>query len=209
MNTPYRELLIGCGHRREKMMGPPTQPEPTWHELYTADINPNCGADFLCDLEITPWSMRVYRDMSPEKMGPIRLDGFIPNDSFDEVHAYEVLEHLGRQGEAHSFFAHFSEIWRILKPGGYLCASVPSRYSAWLWGDPSHRRAILPETLVFLSQDQYIKQCDGGGGRRTPMTDFRGIYKADFEVVGLQDNHQQMLFGLKAIKPSRIPDRFR
>src|SRR3546814_6014455 len=74
---------------------------------------------------------------------------------FDEVHAYEVLEHLGSQGDFRSFFAHFGEIYRALKDGGILFATVPAWDSVWAWADPSHRRVIAPETLVFLDQTQY------------------------------------------------------
>jgi len=56
----------------------------------------------------------------------------IREDFFDEVHAYEVLEHLGRQGDYRSFFATFANIYRVLVPGGLLLATVPSRYSGWL-----------------------------------------------------------------------------
>ena len=96
--------MIGCGNRRVKKLTLDNNWE--WGELVTLDHDPNCGADITHDLEELPWPVAA--------------------DSFDEVHAYEVLEHLGSQGDAKSFFAHFGEIYRVLKPGGLLLATVPA-----------------------------------------------------------------------------------
>lgn len=195
--SEYRELLLGCGHARDKRLGLPGD-KMEWRGLFTVDCNPRCKPDVVCDLNLLPW-----QGIAVGKNPSFYSEGYrFLNSVFDEVHAYEVLEHLGSQGDAESFFAHFSEIWRILKPGGHLFATVPSRFSPWLWGDPSHRRAILPESLVFLDQTQYILQLDGE--RKTPMSDFRHLYKADFDVVVSSDNHEHHLFCLRAVKPSRI-----
>jgi SAM-dependent methyltransferase len=163
------ELLLGCGSKRDNQMG------GGWTELVTVDLNPDHRPDVVADLSKTPWPF--------------------PDDAFDEVHAYEVLEHLGQQGDYVAFFAQFSEIWRILKPGGMLYAKVPSWDSPWLWGDPSHSRAILPETLVFLSQAEYDKQVGV-----TPMSDFRYLYEADFQPVWLDVAGGTFSFVLRVIK---------
>lgn len=171
-----KELLIGCGNRREKRMD--LAQSWQWDELVTIDHDPNCGADIVHDLEQTPWPL--------------------PENEFDAVHAYCVLEHLGRQGDFRSFFAHFAEIYRVLKPGGHLYAICPSRTHAWAWGDPSHTRLIQPESLVFLSQEQYAEQVG-----KTPMTDFRWLWRGDFETVGSEDDGTNFMFALKAHKPVR------
>lgn len=170
------ELLLGCGNRRDKRMDP--SGAFTWAELVTIDHDPDCGADIVHDLERTPWP--------------------IADDTFDEVHAYCVLEHLGRQGDYRSFFAHFGEIYRVLKDGGVLYAVVPSFGDRWVWGDPSHTRVIQPESLVFLDQDEYRKQIG-----TTPMTDFRWLWKGDLEVIMRTDNGADFYFALKAHKPAR------
>lgn len=175
----YRELLIGCGNRREKRIDPHGD---GWRNLTTLDHDPNCGADIRHDLEELPWPF--------------------DDDSFNECHAYCVLEHLGRQGDYKSFFATFGEIYRILKPGGILAGVCPSRLDKWLWGDPSHTRVIQPETLVFLDQTQYRAQVG-----KTPMTDFRWLWKGDFEPIGASDDSPEhpgdFFFALKAHKPRR------
>jgi SAM-dependent methyltransferase len=173
------ELLIGCGNSRDKRLRPDGRMD--WSDLVTMDHDPNCGADIFHDLESLPWP--------------------IEDNRFDEVHAYEVLEHLGRQGDYKAFFAHFGEIYRVLKPGGILAGTCPSWQSIWAWGDPSHTRIISSASLVFLNRAQYHEQIG-----KTAMTDFRWLWKGDFEPIHLDDNGESFTFGLKAHKPVRFPD---
>lgn len=207
--TPtHHELLIGCGHARDKRMWWPMDlphEKRVWSNLVTLDCNPDCDPDFLCDLSLKHLSarFRVFARKYVAGLSWSSREAFADN-SFDEIHAYEVLEHLGAQGQYHAFFAQFSELWRILKPDGLLFATVPSRYSPWLWGDPSHTRAILPETLIFLDQEEYKRQCDSEDPReRTSMSDFRQYYKADFERLYVYDDKLHTKFVLRAVKPSR------
>jgi SAM-dependent methyltransferase len=172
-----RELLIGCGNSRRKKLT--FTDNPHFDDLTTMDHDPNCGADVVHDLDVFPWPFE--------------------DDSFDEVHAYCVLEHLGRQGDYKSFFATFAEMYRVLKPEGHLYAICPSRTDAWAWGDPSHTRLIQPETVVFLDQQQYQNQVGV-----TPMTDFRWLWKGDLEPVACDDDGKDFKFALKAHKPARF-----
>jgi hypothetical protein len=157
---------------------PPNSSEQ-WTELVTCDINPAHDPDFVCDLEYLPWPW---------------LD-----DTFDEVHAYEVLEHLGRQGDYRAFFAHFQEIWRVLKPGGYLCGTSPSLTSPWLWGDPGHTRVISRHSFTFLSQAEYAKQVDVAA---SPMSDYRTFFIGDFtwKPEWLHDQGDVFIYVIQAVK---------
>ena len=170
------ELLIGAGNRREKVCHQPGR--EAFADLTTLDIDPLARPDVLHDLDVLPYPFA--------------------DNAFDEIHASEVLEHTGRQGDWRFFFAQFAEFWRILKPDGVLCVSVPSAASPWIWADPGHTRAILPETLLFLDQTQYRQV------GRTAMTDYRAVYRADFETVFKADDGQNFKFVLRAQKPSRI-----
>lgn len=196
----YTELLIGCGHARNKLIVPPGS-SAEWRGLVTLDVNEQVMPDIRCDIDHVPWDPSYVHPVADYLFcDESETNQFHFRDScVDEIHAYEVLEHLGGQGKYHQFFWHFQEIWRVLKPGGYLCATVPSRYSPWLWGDPGHRRAILQETLIFLDQLNYIAQCG-----RTAMSDYRDVYKADFTCVKSTDDRTFHTFILQAIKPSRI-----
>jgi Methyltransferase domain len=195
----YRNLLIGCGYARDKRLEPMVYIPGTstapgmrrWRgELQTLDYESPCQPDIVWDLEHLPWSRWISDDLTEP----------LADDSYDEIHAYEVLEHLGRQGDYRAFFATFAEIWRLLKADGYLCATCPSRKSQWLWGDPGHCRVILPCSLVFLSQRAYADQAG-----HTTMSDYRRVYRADFETVNSYDDGGTHQFILRAVKPSRCP----
>lgn len=223
MGNDYRELLIGAGRdHRKRLCAQPHHPRG-WQgpngKPVTLDVNKALNPDLWCDLNAQPpwWAaprdpmgdepgigpdIRILKDSTPI-LPPYGVLHELVSDYWDEIHAYEVLEHLGRQGDAHAFFAQMSEIWRLLKPGGFLVAEVPSRFSGNLWGDPGHSRAIVEETLVFLDQSQYALQCDGPERSRTPMSDYRNIYRCDFRCTDHHDNRSHLLFVLQAVKPSR------
>jgi len=218
--SEYRELLIGCGRSREKRIPTkemvPDSPikvvngKDEWCNLTTLDMDESCGPDVIADIRWfhpwrSAWRTKTFTSVG-DLMEPVPKDslgGYVQfKDSvFDEVHAYEVLEHLGGLGDYQAYFADFSEIWRILKPGGLLCATVPSRYSEGLWGDPGHCRSIPPMALTFLDQTEYARQCDG---LKNSMSDYRSVYKADFHRVFSLETKDTHTFVLKAIKPSRI-----
>lgn len=168
------DLLIGCGSRREKQFNH----DIPWGSLITLDINPTHKPDVV-------WDLRRL---------PLPFD----DNRFDSIHAYEVLEHLGQQGDYEAFFAQFTELWRILKPGGVICATCPSWDDVWAWGDPSHSRIINQGTLAFLSQARY-EEYSG----ETTMSDFRYIYHADFETRICEHRDGTFYFVLEAIKPAR------
>lgn len=167
------ELLIGCGNRREKVLHRPGKEE--WTDLVTLDIDPRAKPDVLHDLDVLPYPFE--------------------DDQFSEIHASEVLEHCGRQGDWRFFFGQFYEFWRILKPGGVLCASCPSVTSRWAWGDPGHTRVIQPESLIFLSQKNYEAEVG-----KTAMTDYRHVWSGDFEIAFQQDDGESFQFVLVAVK---------
>lgn len=181
------ELLLGCGNSREKKIK--LHGSEDWKELVTLDHDPTCNPDVVFDLGwIGQWV------------------GFIPgvskttslpwgDNTFDEIHAYEVLEHCGEQGNYRLFFSQFTEFWRILKPDGMFCATVPHWQSLWVWGDPSHTRHINEGTLAFLSQKEYVKQVG-----KTSMSDFRRLYHADFDVLHTERSGESLVFILKAVK---------
>jgi hypothetical protein len=186
------ELLLGCGHSRAKLLALPGAPLE-WTDLVTLDINRRCNPDILCDLG-DDW---CGERLTTRGFEATKATGYLCSDYFEEVHAYEVLEHLGQQGDARSFFWTFDNIWRVLKPGGHLFATVPSRYSAWLWGDPSHRRVICAESLAFLSQDVIARNRQAGSA----MSDFSDLWTRDFKILSATDNRERFMFCLQAIKP--------
>ena len=173
----YRELLIGCGRNHTKQIS--FDDKKDWINLTTLDLNPEHNPDIVWDLEQIPYPFE--------------------DNVFDEIHAYEVLEHCGSQGDYKFFFAQFEEFYRILKPNGKLIATVPHYTSPWAWGDPSHKRIIQIESLTFLDQMEYTEQVG-----KTAMSDFRYIYKSDFKLIAYNQQEHNIGFIIEAIKPSRI-----
>lgn len=170
----YKELLLGCGGSRSKKIVP-SGTHLDWQNLVTLDNNSHHNPDVVWDLESVPTPF--------------------PDNAFDEIHAYEVLEHTGTQGDYRFFFAQFEDFWRILKPGVLLVGTVPMWNSVWAWGDPSHKRVIQKESFIFLSQAQYAAQVG-----KTAMSDFRYLYRGDFEAKWLDEQAITFSFVLQAIK---------
>jgi hypothetical protein len=93
------------------------------------------------------------------------------------------------------FFAFFTEMHRLLQPDGRFVGMVPRWDAVTAYGDPDHKRIINELTLVYLSQAKYVRQVG-----ITAMSDYRRLYKADFEIVEWNQNDLEMWFILRAIK---------
>lgn len=166
-----KELLLGCGSRTKKDLSVNGLNE--FKNVVRLDNNADHKPDIV-------WDLRKH---------PLPFE----DNEFDEIHAYEVIEHLAHQGDYEFFFREWTEYHRILKPGGLFFGSCPAYDSRWAWGDPSHQRVISRETLVFLSQEQYRQQVG-----KTSMSDFRHLYEVDFVPIHLEDKDGTFYFILKA-----------
>lgn len=171
ISTPVKgsELLIGCGNSRKKLLAMPGENE--FKDVVTLDMDPNCEPDVQWDLTHLPLPFE--------------------DETFEEIHAYEVLEHVGQQGDWKFFFKQFEEFHRILKPGGRMFCVTPCWDSEWSWGDPGHTRIFNKGTITFLDQDAYDQVGE------TAMTDYRHYYKADFKVEGCQETNGRFCFVLR------------
>jgi predicted SAM-dependent methyltransferase len=167
-------LLAGCGSNKVKQMA--IDNNHKWDgKLVTLDINIDHNPDVVWDLNKRPLSFN--------------------DNEFDEIHFYEVLEHIGKQGDYINFFKEFEEYWRILKQDGIMCLSVPRYDSLWAWGDPGHTRVINDGTLIFLDQDAYKEQVG-----KTPITDYRNIYGGNFKLVAKEESNGRVFFAMIAKK---------
>lgn len=157
-----KELLLGAGTNQTRRVVLEGGSE-TWTNLTTLDINPAAKPNIVWDLNKLPYPMKT--------------------NEFDEIHAYEVLEHVGHQGDWKFFFKQFDEFARILKHKGLLCITTPKLTSAWLWGDPGHTRYLGPESYVFLDREAYQKQLGV-----TTMTDYRPYFKSHWKCLSLSND---------------------
>ena len=163
------ELLLGCGHSHFKRVW--SNDDRDWKQLVALDMTREVNPDVVAD---------IASNCLPFK-----------DDSFDEIHAYEVLEHMGQQGDWKFFFAQFDELSRILKSGGRFYLTTPKMGSQWVWGDPGHTRYIGPQSLYFLDRDNYQKNMENG----TSMTDYRTYFKSDWltEFVDISGESNVMI----------------
>jgi len=166
-----RQLLIGSGNSRKKWVVHELTPDREFEYVITLDIDPDCGADCVHDLNEFPYPFD---------------DGV-----FDEIHAYEVLEHCGTQGDVKFFFDQFNEFYRILKPGGIFCGSVPHWREIWAFGDPGHTRVLPPTVFNYLTEGFY----DQVG--KTACADYRSYIDGYWESVGIQEGEGVIYFLLR------------
>jgi hypothetical protein len=170
------EILLGCGSNLNKKVV--YNNNFLWNNLITVDINEDHNPRIVYDLEKIPLPFA--------------------DESAEEIHAYEVLEHLGNQGDYKFFFKQFNDFYRILKPNGVIIGTCPLYNQCWAFGDPSHKRVIQKESFHFLNQTNYTREVG-----KTSMSDFRYIYDGDFELVHYKEYQVTFEFILQAIKPSR------
>jgi SAM-dependent methyltransferase len=96
-------------------------------------------------------SLGVSVDLSPDVRPDVRADLNRPpypfkDNSFDAAYAFSVVEHLD------NFFGVFTDLHRVLKPGGFVALLTPHFSDAASYIDPSHRLH-----LSALSFDYFIE----------------------------------------------------
>lgn len=130
----------------------------------------------------------------------------LESNSVDLVIAWHVLEHVGKQGEMCDWFFAWEELYRVLKPEGWIYAECPYYDSIWAWGDPTHTRAISEHALIFFMQNAY-RVSDSMISPYRIHCDFAwlgmgGMEKGWALVHDPNDpKHRAIRFALKAVKP--------
>lgn len=170
-------LVLGCGNSRKHVMHVGSEADlatmgttfdDNFEDVWTIDMDPGAKPKILWDLEKLPWPVPKA---SFDQVHAYEVLEHLSAGGFDEVHAYEVLCNLGAVGDWKFFFALWRQIWDVLKPGGIVCATTPWWESVWAWQDPGHRRVYSTELLTYLDQDEYIRQVGV-----TAMTDYRSVW---------------------------------
>lgn len=181
--APIHVLHLGCGRKGHQS---PFVDNPN-HTITSLDADPLLEPDVVCVLG---------RDRIP-----------LEDDSVDVAVAIHVLEHIGKPGETTEWFQFWEELYRVLKPGGQLHFESPLYSSVWCWADPSHVRALSPQTLIFFEQSNY--RIPGSA-----ISPYR--IRCDFalgQFVGVKDGNPEVAEGepvshfrgtLTALKPLKV-----
>src|SRR5262249_45614796 len=72
-------------------------------------------------------------------------DARFPNAHFDAAAMYHVIEHVP------SPRAELRELYRIIKPGGWLVLEAPNIATAWYWLMGARWRQFIPDHIFFFN----------------------------------------------------------
>lgn len=112
-------------------------------KMINVDITPTCNPDKVMDIS-KPWDF--------------------PDDYFDEIHAYHILEHLDYE----QFIECMKEIYRCGKDGCFVKVEVPHPMHNMYWIDPSHKLPIMAETFNMFDRNNCLDLTRAGCGN-TPL----------------------------------------
>jgi len=170
-------LLVGCGNCLDKQIKFPGSPEDDFSEdlLVTLDVDPDLKPDIVHDLNVLPYPLG--------------------DNEYDEIHAYEVLEHTGTQGDGEFFFAQFAEFYQALKPHGFMMITVPMWNHEVALGVPDHKR-VFPKGVFSFLNPEYYKNVG-----KPRYGDYRKLLgDVDFRCVGVDETEECLRIVLQAIK---------
>lgn len=155
-------------------------------EGYGAAVLARAGAQVVgVDIapEVVGHARRTYRSegLSFEVMDVNHME--VPAGSFDMAVSFQVVEHLADES------GYFSELARVLKPGGIALLTTPNRLTISPGSDtpinPFHLREYIPaefrDTLTPYFDDVEIRGMFHAGwlrlNERARLVDFIGVYE--------------------------------
>jgi hypothetical protein len=116
------------------------------------DASAICEPDQVWDLETTPWPW--------------------PDGCAEEVRFIHSLEHMGREPSA--FLEIMRELYRISAPDCSVVIKVPHPRHDNFLSDPTHVRAITPDTMLLFDRtlnDEVVAK----GGSNSPLAHYTGV----------------------------------
>ena len=163
-----RVLDLGCGEGRHVIAAYlAAEVDAIGVDLSLADLK---NAQVKAEDFLTDTAGDEQRSLGLASADALRLP--FADNSFDKVICSEVLEHIP------DYRAALTEIRRVLKPGGLLCASVPRRW---------------PEKICWALSDAY-HQVPGGHLRIFRARELRG----NIESLGFKHYHRHWAHALHA-----------
>jgi SAM-dependent methyltransferase len=94
-------------------------------DAVNVDLVADAGTDVVHDLNQRPWPFAA--------------------DRFDQVHAYDVIEHLDDVVKT------MEEIHRVCRSGALVCITVPHFSSANAFTDPTHRHYFASRSFHYVT----------------------------------------------------------
>jgi len=122
------------------------------------DLSPACEPDLVLDMETLPWPWA--------------------DDSVDEVLFNHSLEHAGAQTSV--FLGIIRELYRVCRPGAVVLINVPHPRHDFFLDDPTHVRAITPQSLALFDRQLNDEWKRTGSSAATPLAHYLGV---DFRIV--------------------------
>lgn len=161
-----RALLLGSGASRERKIritaGEPRDFKD--YDLITIDMDPDCNPTIVGEL---PQSL-------PKDWGPV----------FDEIHAYDSLEHWGTQGDWKGWLDEMGIYHDLLKPGGRFFCVIPVGEDRFT--DPGHTRFMGSNWFNILCNDYYEERAAKDPTRKTAQGDYRWYWKKNFQRIAME-----------------------
>lgn len=146
------KLDLGCGLRKRA-------------GFVGVDLSPDCGADIVHDLRITPWPF--------------------DDASVDEAYCSHFLEHL----DGAERIAFMEDLYRVLKPGATALIITPYWTSAGAVQDPTHKWPPIAEQsyLYFNAQARNTLQISHYDIRCDFDATFGGVVAPEFQHLSPQE----------------------
>lgn len=121
--TPLAGLAAEPAPSRRRIVNLGSGNKPIQGAL-NVDISPSTRPDVVHDLNRVPWPL--------------------PDGEFDEIHGYDVVEHV------ESVVSFMEEVHRISRNGARVKLTVPHFSCANTWRDPTHQRGFARGSLDYF-----------------------------------------------------------
>lgn len=115
-------------------------------------INLGCGFNKLD----THWNVDVSKMCNPDEVLDLeQLPWHYPDNSFDEILAKDILEHVGTNPR--EFIKIICEMYRVSKPEAIWKVIVPHWKCDLAYDDPTHIRVITASTFKLFDQEKNVE----------------------------------------------------
>jgi predicted SAM-dependent methyltransferase len=100
--------------------------------------------------------------------------------SIEEAHFIHSMEHMA--GDTDTYLDIIKELYRVCRPGARVVIHVPHPRHDNFLGDPTHVRAVTPQSLTLFDKQKNDEWVAGGVSAATPLAHYIGV---DFFIAKL------------------------